>query len=342
MKILALHTGTGSKYYRLLPQLKYLQSKGHEVMFEPHDTKRLAERIAWCDILICQMIWSDEMVKAAKLIGKRVIFECDDLIHRVPETHYSYKETKGWRGLRWYWRIWKVLRLCDGFISTNAGLDRIYGRFAKKSLVFPNYLGLEHWLKEERKNTSEQVRILWAGSTSHTGDLNWVRPIMEEVLAKYPQARFIYIGHGGIPTEDLYAKFIYGDDIFEGMDTSRRESMLPVPGNVWPYVLSGLLADIAIAPLEKNYFNRFKSQCKYLEYAVNGIPGVYAKWFYTDVQDGKTGILADTKEEWVNALSRLIEDATLRAEMGRAAREAAIRDHDIRPHLGTWERFVLG
>lgn len=342
MKILAIHNNTGSRYYRLIPQLKHMQKQGHKVMLSAHDDEHLMQKIEWCDILVLQMVFSRTLTEHAKRLGKRVIFECDDLIHTVPKTHYSYDETKGWRKLQWLYRIWRVMRLCDGFIGTTKGLANVYGRMAKSWLVFPNLLDLSHWLKEEKKNTTDTIRILWAGSTSHTGDLNWVKPIMDEILRKYPHVRFIYIGHGGIPTDDLYAKFIYGDDIFDGLDTSRRESMLPVPANVWPYILPALQADIAIAPLERNYFNGFKSQCKYLEYAVNGIPGVYAGWHYKDVKHGVTGLLADTKGEWIRALSSLIENGTMRMEMGKMARDSVIRDFNAAPYLEDWSRFVLG
>ncbi|MBX4215417.1 glycosyltransferase, partial [Candidatus Parcubacteria bacterium] len=180
------------------------------------------------------------------------------------------------------------------------------------------------------------------------------KPMMATIIEKYPQVQFIYIGHGGVPTDDLYAKFIYGDDLFEEIPKERRESMLPAMPGVWPYILASLQADIAIAPLEKNYFNSFKTQCKYLEYAVNGLPGVYSKWFYTDVEGGlvlipnippvvyggTTGLVADTPEEWIDALSILIENATLRRTIGEKAREAVIEDYDFARHAPRWQGFV--
>lgn len=351
MKILALHSNTGSRYYRLLPQLKYMQSVGHEVRLEKHDTKDLDQKIAWCDILVLQMVFSKDLVQQAKDLGKKVIFECDDLIHKTHEKHYSYKETKGiLNQLKWWWRIWEVLSRCDGFIVSNPLLKKVYGWMCRRTFVFPNYMELEHWLKEPKKNLSDRVRILWAGSTSHTGDLHWVKPIMDKIIEKYPQVQFIYVGHGGVPTDDLYAKFIYGEDIFEGLPQERRESLLGVPANIWPYTLASLLADIAIAPLEKNDFNRYKTQCKYYEYGINGIPGVYSKWFYTDVKDYReglpnisadaTGIVADTPEEWIEALSLLIENVTIRRRIGENARQEVIEKFDIRPHLPVWQGFI--
>lgn len=350
LKILALHTNTGSRFYRIVPQLKWMQAQGHLVRLERHDTEHLEDLLQWCDVLVLQMIFSEEIVTLAKSMGKKVIFECDDLLHRTHEKHYAYEETNTWRKrLSWWYKIWRVLRKCDGFIVSTPELKKVYGWLARKTFVFPNYMDLSHWLKDHKKNNSKRVRILWAGSTSHTGDLHWIKPIMAEILKKYPQVQFIYIGHGGVPTDDLYAKFVYGEDIFEGLPQDRRESILPAPPNVYPYVVSSLMADIAIAPLEKNYFNRFKTQCKYLEYAINGIPGVYSKWFYTDVQDTSddemvdvagTGLVADTPREWIEALSLLIEDATIRAQIGENARSEVIERYDFAKYGHLWQGFV--
>lgn len=364
IRILGIHANSGSRYYRLIPQLKWMQKQGHLVRLEAHNAEYLDQYIDWADVVILQMVFSKELVEQIKAKGKAVIFECDDLIHRSHEKHYSYKEHDTvWKQLTWLWRIWEVLRRCDGFIVSNEQLKREYGWMCRRTFVFGNYMELEHWLKEPAKNPTDRVRLLWAGSTSHTGDLHWIKPIIGKILEKYPQVQFIYMGHGGVPTDDLYAKFIYGEDVFEGLPQERRESILPAPPNVYPYLLATLGADIAIAPLEKNYFNRFKTQCKYLEYAINGIPGVYSRWFYTDVLDlppddlshywrrtmatlpvknerTPTGLTADTPEEWIDAISLLVEDATLRKQIGERGREEVIERYNFADHAPRWQGFV--
>lgn len=370
MKILALHTNTGSRFYRIIPQLKWMQQHGHEVRLERHDTEYIDQKIAWCDVLVLQMVFSKDLVAYAKSLGKKVVFECDDLIHKTHKQHYAYKESDTmWKRTKWLYRIWQTVRLCDGFIVSNKLLKKTYGWMCKRTFVFPNYMEFEHWLKEPKKNTSKRIRILWAGSTSHTGDLHWVKPIMYRILAKYPQVEFIYVGHGGVPTDDLYTKFIYGEDIFADLPKDHREAMLPAPANVYPYILSSLQADIAIAPLEQNEFNRYKTQCKYYEYGINGIPGVYSKWFYDEIKDTNaeyyqklhdfkygvgayppkmsvdkigdtTGLLAETPAEWISALSLLIENATLRDKIGENAHKAVMRNYNFADHAKHWQGFI--
>ena len=150
MKILAIHNGTGSRFYRLIPQLKWMQKEGHKVVLEKHDTEHIHQKIDWADVVIVEMLFSEELMKTIKSKGKTLIFECDDLIHTVPKDHYSYEETKGFKKIAWLWRIYRTLRHCDGFISTTPGLTKLYGWIAKRSLMFPNYCSLEHWMKKPK------------------------------------------------------------------------------------------------------------------------------------------------------------------------------------------------
>lgn len=343
MKIYALQNNSGSKYYRIVPQLKWMQKKGHEVHLEQGELKDdlCKQKIDWADVVIFQMIFAPTLEEYAKKKGKVVVFEWDDLLHTVPKTHYSYEKTKGIRNrIDWWVKIIKALRRADAFICTNENLNKVYGRWVKHRLVFPNYCSLEHWLKEYRPNQTNRIRLLWAGSTSHTGDLLMMKPILKEVLEKHPEVQFIYIGMGGTRTKDVQAKFIYGDDFFEGLPEN-RESILPVPANTWPYILASLNADLAIAPLEKNYFNKFKSQCKFIEYSIAKIPGVYSKWFYTEIQPGKTGFVAETKEDWLHYIELLINDAKLRKQIGENAFEYVLKNKNLNNHLEIWEKFLV-
>jgi len=318
-----------------------MQEAGHRVYLIAHNDENLDQYINWSDVIIWEMVLDEMRVRAAKAAGKVVIFECDDLIHIVPPLHYEYKNTHGIKNrIKWWSRLYPILKQCDGFIGTNNYLTSKYGWLAEKSLVFNNYLDLPHWMKPHNKNTTDKIRLLWAGSTSHTGDLKMIKPVLNKILRKYPQVQFIYVGTGGIKTDNLNARFIYGKDMFSGLPDN-REIILPMTGNLWPYTLASLMADIAIAPLEKNYFNKFKSTCKGLEYSINKIPAVYSGWHYKQlIVNGYNGYLAETENDWITALSRLIESEPLRKHVGQKAYDFAIKNYDIRKHITKWQDFV--
>ena len=69
--------------------------------------------------------------------------------------------------------------------------------------------------------------------------------------------------------------------------------------------------DINLAPLEpENPFCRSKSEIKYTEAALLGIPTVASRIDALEyaIREGTTGFLAGTTDEWVTALERLVTD----------------------------------
>jgi hypothetical protein len=79
---------------------------------------------------------------------------------------------------------------------------------------------------------------------------------------------------------------------------------------------------VNIAPLEAdNPFCEAKSELKFFEAALAGVPTIAspAGPFQRAIDDGVTGFLARTEDEWHAALTRLLTDGALRARMAQAA-----------------------
>jgi glycosyltransferase involved in cell wall biosynthesis len=70
---------------------------------------------------------------------------------------------------------------------------------------------------------------------------------------------------------------------------------------------------------------------KLLEYMALGIPVVASRVGENRylVRPGLNGFLPKTDDEWVGALSTLIEDDRMRAQMGQASRRIAEEEHSI-------------
>src|SRR5207245_190948 len=82
--------------------------------------------------------------------------------------------------------------------------------------------------------------------------------------------------------------------------------------------------DIGIMPLPDEPWERGKCGYKLIQYMGCGVPviassvGVNAKI----VVHGRTGLLANTPQEWLAALRTLLADAMLRRSMGLAGRQS--------------------
>jgi glycosyltransferase involved in cell wall biosynthesis len=78
-----------------------------------------------------------------------------------------------------------------------------------------------------------------------------------------------------------------------------------------------------IMPLPDDDWARGKSGYKIIQYMAMGRPAVASAIGANRqiILEGKTGFLAETKQDWLNALRRLRDDAGLRAKMGAVARQ---------------------
>ena len=90
-------------------------------------------------------------------------------------------------------------------------------------------------------------------------------------------------------------------------------------------------ADIGLMPLEDTPRARGKCSFKALQYMGTGTPVVLSPvGMNCDVvQSGITGFLADSPEEWEQALEKLIGDEAERERLGRAARDFVDQQYSI-------------
>jgi glycosyltransferase involved in cell wall biosynthesis len=93
--------------------------------------------------------------------------------------------------------------------------------------------------------------------------------------------------------------------------------------------------DVGLMPLPDDEWARGKCGLKALQYMACGIPPVVSPVGVNAsiVQDGVTGFHARTSREWVDRVLTLLENATLRATLGCAARRVVEESYSARVHV---------
>lgn len=148
--------------------------------------------------------------------------------------------------------------------------------------------------------------VYGSGTKTHDADFVVAAPAILSLLQRHPHLRLRIVGDLTIP-EGFAA---VAGRIEEIAGTNYRAYL-------------GLLAeaDIAIAPLEPTVFNDAKSNIKFQEAAILGMPSVVSprQSFRDVVVQDSNGLLAETVQEWEVALERLILDPDLRQRLGAQA-----------------------
>jgi glycosyltransferase involved in cell wall biosynthesis len=111
-----------------------------------------------------------------------------------------------------------------------------------------------------------------------------------------------------------------------------------IPG--FARTLANVHADVGLAPLVGDDFDRAKSELHWLEYSCAGVPTVAQRLMrpapFDVVRDGVDGLVVKSTDEWVRAVRRLVESPALRADLVAAARERIAAEYDYRARAPEW------
>jgi len=161
---------------------------------------------------------------------------------------------------------------------------------------------------------SETIELFYGSATKAHKQVIYelFGPALVMILKRFPDVKFTAFGYFQLPTELAP----YADRIEFKEPTANRD-----------YYLKQLSqADINIAVLEQDPFTDCKSEIKWLEAAVFGIPSIVTPTgtYLKVVQAENEVLFAATTEEWVQQLTRLIESPELRRRIGENARQYAL------------------
>lgn len=257
--------------------------------------------------------------------SKKIVMDIDDNYLDVDSTNPAAKIVGRGTGKRA--ELSTILSFCDALtVSTVPLKEKLQAHFKEVHnvdvpiFVIPNYNDIKDWNFTPIEKPDGLV-IGYMGGISHHGDLDMVLPAIKEVMTKYDHVGFQLIGQ---LNHDAAKK------VFKGWSQKLRKRILLVQPSAtfldFPWWMSQQPWDIGIAPLTKSKFNECKSHIKFMEYSMYQIPTVASRVYpyYMDVlgiptiTDTETGVLAENGQ-WVEKLSKLIEDKEYRELLGKNA-----------------------
>jgi glycosyltransferase involved in cell wall biosynthesis len=200
-----------------------------------------------------------------------------------------------------------------------------YYRDPETVVVIPNMISTEVYKPGEFDN-EDKIVIGYSGGASHYGDLHYTAmyEALKQIMHEYKNVYFKCVGM----FVDKY------------LPKARYEF---VPGergaDAWYKLYSTLNYDMAIAPLEDTVFTQCKSNIKWQEYSLMGIPTIASKVGpYADtIKHGSDGWLCDdTHEAWYNAFKLFITNEVMRRKIGNKAKERVINEFSIEKN---WQKI---
>ena len=256
--------------------------------------------------------------------GRPLIFDFDDAIY----LEHSSAANRWARMLKRADKISEIVTASSQVIVGNQVLG-VYARlYNPRVTVIPTPVDTERFQCRSALRKAGRVVIGWMGSHTTAGYLRAVEHPLVTVARRYPEVEFRVVGASPVPLgvprlrSTAWSLEREQDDL-EDFDIG----LMPMPDTAWA---------------------RGKCGFKALLYMSVGLPVVASPVGVNRdiVQDGLSGFLATTEQEWIDRLSHLIEDRTLRERMGAAGRAIVEREYSLAVHaprlLGVLQAAATG
>jgi glycosyltransferase involved in cell wall biosynthesis len=272
-----------------------------------------------------------EMAVKLKQAGKKIVYDNDDT-YNVDNGMLLGDFFKSKVGI-----LNRFIRYADLVTTTTEFLADEYRKLNKNVVVLPNCVDPDDW-DEPIKNYTDKVRIGIIGSVSNNGDSEHIKDLLKE-LSDRDDVQLVMLGLQ--PKKSKLVKKLYKKE-YEYWSQFNIEVHPIVPIYDYQDKLNSLKLDIALVPRKDNYFNRCKSNIKFLEMSMLEIP-VVAQSFtdklspYDKDLNGKNGLLATTQKDFKIQIDRLIKDKKLREDIGKEAKAYTLKHYDINNNYKKWK-----
>jgi glycosyltransferase involved in cell wall biosynthesis len=261
-----------------------------------------------------------------KVAGGRLVFEIDDDLldaKALIARRYKGDVNEAAAKVRYLAGNADLVR-----VSTEP-LARLFQTFNQNIQVIPNALDTELWQLDRprrhdqgpfRRLPNGPVRIGYIGTQTHDEDLGLVAQAMKIIERKYGDAVEI----------EVIGAFQNGSPLFGKRVGLPKKNDYP---NFVRWLLERVHWDIGIIPLAENRFNESKSHLKFLEYAALDMAiAVSSVSAYQPVAKHRQNalIVSASTQDWIDAVSLLVESASLRESISQAARQEIFLEHTLR------------
>jgi glycosyltransferase involved in cell wall biosynthesis len=309
----------------------------------PENKSRAAQN---ADIVVFHRPETHQKVDLARLLkkqGKKIVFDNDDT-YKDPTAvklndFMDAERTK--RGLANANRMMDAFAIeADLVTCTTEFLADEYRKLNPNVVVLPNCVDPDYF-DEPLRNETDIVRIGITGSVGSTTDLEAVAPIIRH-YEHDPRVKIVFFSLPPNRKENPLMGKIFKDEyaFLDSVDVEWHGTTNP---DVYYEKLNELRLDIMIIPRADGYFNRCKSNLKFLEASMFEIPCIVQGFedgkspYQVNPEDGKYCTIVTDNTQWIPEIEKLIVDKELRREMGRKAHEYVASEYNIEKHAYKWE-----
>lgn len=328
---------SGVGYYRQYLWAKYLQEMnlanvlisdfrwGEGEHINP-DHEKLFAIANWADLFVIGRLdradWIAQWGGIREFFNMPMIMDTDDNVRFVRPSNPGYQGYHpGAEAI--HWNKVSFRKVFDAITVSTDNLKEYHEKEHPKIFVIPNSIDFKHFKYKPEKKNDGKIRIDFNGSGAHPESIMIIKKPIIEIMRKYPQVLF--------STPKIF-KYLFDDVEKEIKDRIDFYAWSPLKD--FPKAISEKGIDIGLAPLADNMFNRAKSNLRWMEYTVSGIPVICSPVeAYKCVEDEKTGLIAREKDEWFKQIERLVLNPELCYTINKNAYDKIYKEFNIEKNV---------
>jgi len=241
-----------------------------------------------------------------KGLRKKIIYEYDDAIWIPGGEEISFR--KKW--LKATWKIKYIIKWSYKVAAGNKFLCDYARQYSSSVFLIPTVVDTMHGhFKQRDQKQGNKIVVGWTGTHTTLHNLEVIEGVIPE-LKKEIDFDFYVISN---KQPQWSFDFIYKQWELE----TEQEDLLKM--------------HIGIMPAKQGPWFEGKCGFKLIQYHACGIPAVASPIEVNKLitLHDKTGFIATNKDEWKKYLKRLISDASMRSEMGKAGREHIEKNYSL-------------
>ncbi|MBM3418231.1 MAG: glycosyltransferase [Bacteroidetes bacterium] len=250
----------------------------------------------------------------AKVWRKKIIYDFDDAIWLA---NYSESNAKFHR-LKAYWKVNYCMKWAYKVSAGNDYLAKYASQFNKNVEIIPTTIDTINLHNINTDYDQERVVIGWTGTHTTMHYLDFLVPVIKELEKTYT-FDFLIISNEA-PTYHLNSlKFLKWKKETEIQDLSK--------------------ISIGVMPLENDIWAEGKCGFKGLQYMALGIPALMSPIGVNNqiIEHAQNGYLLKTAEEWKEHLALLLQDKTLRMQIGKSGKQTIDERYSV---LSNQEKYL--
>lgn len=227
----------------------------------------------------------------------------------------------------------------DLVTTTTEFLADEYRKLNSNVKVLPNCVD-PFYFDEPLRNETDIVRIGVTGSLGVSSDIDLVAPIIRH-YENDKRVQFVFFSLPPRNKENPLVNKIYRDE-YKFLDSVNVEWHPTVNADKYYDKLNSLKLDLMIIPRTDNYFNRCKSNLKFLEASMFNIPCIAQGFtdgkspYQANPEDQKYMKIVIDNTQWIPEIEKMITDRAEREYVGYEAHKYVVKNYNIEDHAHEW------